>query len=64
MPIFEYQCTQCETTFEQFTQRAKDGQVPACPRCGADRAERVFSGFAMQAGTGSGCGSATGGGGG
>ena len=26
MPIFEYQCTQCGTTFEQFTQRAKEGR--------------------------------------
>jgi len=64
MPIFEYQCTRCGTTFEQFTQRAKDGQVPACRRCGADRAERVLSVFAGQAGAGSGCGSPTGDGGG
>ena len=64
MPIFEYQCTQCGTTFEQFTQRAKEGQAPACPRCGAERAERVLSGFARQAATGSGCGSSSGGGGG
>ena len=64
MPIFEYQCTQCGTTFEQFTQRAKDGQVPACASCGADRAERVLSVFAGQAGAGSACGSPTGGGGG
>jgi putative FmdB family regulatory protein len=63
MPIFEYQCTQCGTTFEHFTQRAKNDWVPVCPKCGADRAERVLSVFSGQAATGSGCGSSSGGGG-
>ena len=62
MPTFEYQCTRCGATFEQFTQRAKEGRVSSCPTCGTDQVERVLSVFAGQARTGSGCGSPPGGG--
>lgn len=63
MPIFEYRCTNCGTSFEHFTQRAKDAQQPECPKCGGRQTERILSAFSSRASSGGGCGSAASGGG-
>ena len=41
MPIYEYQCRECEDSFEQLVMRS-DEKV-ACPKCGSDRLEKKFS---------------------
>lgn len=46
MPIFEYRCTACGERYETLVSRA-DRATPHCPRCGAARAERLFSTFAV-----------------
>lgn len=40
MPIFEYQCPQCDHRFEALIR----GEEPAdCPECGSMKSERLFS---------------------
>jgi putative FmdB family regulatory protein len=43
MPLYEFKCAACGTSFEA---QVPHGQQPACPCCGAAGAERVFSAFA------------------
>lgn len=40
MPIYEYECQGCESRFEVLVRSA---DVPACPTCGSEALERVFS---------------------
>ncbi len=47
MPIFEYACRKCEGVFEARVERA-DTPAPACPDCGAKRAKKLLSAFAVQ----------------
>ncbi len=35
MPLYEYQCTQCQHQFE-LLQRFSDPQVTVCPQCGGE----------------------------
>ncbi len=44
MPIYEYQCKRCGVQFEHL-QRSRQAPVPACPSCGAERPEKLFSTF-------------------
>ncbi|HVC31540.1 MAG TPA: zinc ribbon domain-containing protein [Steroidobacteraceae bacterium] len=46
MPIYEYRCAACSTTFTHFSRRIEVGSHLACERCGAD-AERLISSFAL-----------------
>lgn len=41
MPIYEIECDQCSTRFEELM--ASAGELPGCPRCGADRTRRLLS---------------------
>ncbi len=42
MPTYQYQCSGCGEQFER-RQRMSDTKKPACPSCGKNRVERVFS---------------------
>jgi putative FmdB family regulatory protein len=46
VPIYEYQCKQCEHRFE-LLQRFSDAQVTVCPRCGGE-VQRIISPPAVQ----------------
>lgn len=49
MPIYEYQCRECEERFERFVSgRAR----VACPECESKRVERLLSVFAVSNGSG------------
>lgn len=41
MPTYEYQCTSCKHTFEQF-QSMKDAALKKCPACGKPKLERLI----------------------
>ena len=41
MPIYEFRCDACGERFERLV--AADTGAVECPRCGAERTERVYS---------------------
>lgn len=50
MPVYEYRCGDCSTTFEKLI-RTADQKPGACPSCGREQISRVFSTFAVGATT-------------
>ncbi len=46
MPIREYQCTSCDTRFEQIELSSKPPKA-VCPSCGGAKVEKLFSAFAV-----------------
>jgi putative FmdB family regulatory protein len=55
MPIYEYECPQCQEKFEQFKPIYASDEDVACLKCGAD-AKRIISKTASGSGFGCGCG--------
>ena len=54
MPIYEYSCGGCRTTFDQLHRTmtsAADDPRPACPACGSMQTARNLSVFAVAADT-------------
>ena len=47
MPIYEYRCGECETTFEVFVRAATRDAAPTCRGC-AGPTERLLSCFAAR----------------
>jgi putative FmdB family regulatory protein len=46
MPTYQYRCSKCGHSFElRRSLFEKTPQKPACPTCGADDTERVYSVF-------------------
>ena len=43
MPIYEYDCRECEKRFETLV-RSRDEKV-ACPECGSERVDKAWSTF-------------------
>ena len=51
MPLFEYRCRSCATTFEALLSRAAaDRGAVACESCSSDETERLMGAPAVQAG--------------
>jgi putative FmdB family regulatory protein len=48
MPIFEYACEECGTTFERLTLRPQVAVPTPCPQCGSTQTTKVFSTFSTQ----------------
>ena len=44
MPLYEYQCRQCQQAFELLV---RTGDVPACPACQSTDLERSISAFGV-----------------
>lgn len=40
MPIYEYKCAKCSNEFELLV---RGSVVPACPKCGSEKLERLVS---------------------
>ncbi len=40
MPIYEFECEECGTRFEELVAA---GALVACPQCGAERSRRLYS---------------------
>ena len=45
MPIFEYQCADCDTQFENLVLGRRE-KTPDCPDCSSTSVEKVYSTFA------------------
>jgi putative FmdB family regulatory protein len=58
MPIYQYRCQECDKSFERFVPVWRKAAAPACPDCGAAKAERILAPFAAKVGRGV-CGAPT-----
>jgi putative FmdB family regulatory protein len=59
MPIFEYQCLECQEVFETLQLSRDASEDTECPECGSDHTEKLVSAFATSGGDalgGAGCG--------
>ena len=45
MPVYEYRCADCASTFEKLVPMSADGGPTPCPECGG-RSEKLLSMFA------------------
>jgi putative FmdB family regulatory protein len=50
MPLYEYQCEECNTVFERLVLRPQLVGQMTCPQCGSPRTAKVFSTFSTTAG--------------
>lgn len=46
MPLYEYQCNNCEHTFEIFQRTNNAKKTHKCPTCGTEDTKKRFSSFA------------------
>ncbi|KKO19269.1 MAG: FmdB family transcriptional regulator [Candidatus Brocadia sp.] len=68
MPIYDFQCSQCNTKFDEYFRSASERKKLFCPSCQSENVQKIFSVFGMSvkgggdaaSGSGSGgCGSCT-----
>jgi putative FmdB family regulatory protein len=45
MPIYEYQCRDCQKTFSLLVMNPSSYGQPKCPKCGSENLERLMSRF-------------------
>ena len=45
MPIYEYECKKCEERFEVLQKAGETNDQICCPKCGAEKPERLLSAF-------------------
>lgn len=71
MPIYEYRCAECQSTFEMLRPMSKADSSAACTHCGSKHTSRAISLFSAisrggngetraVSGAGGGCGSCAG----
>lgn len=46
MPIYEYQCQECNESFEVLVRTAANGDHVSCPSCAGEQVTKKFSAFA------------------
>lgn len=46
MPLFEFDCSECSTSFETLVRRADAISEVVCPACGSPKVEEKMSAFA------------------
>ncbi len=49
MPIYEYQCQDCNTKFEKLVRRAAEASDVNCPSCGEKHVSQQYSTFSARA---------------
>lgn len=49
MPIFEYTCSACKSSFDRLVRSANETAAPACPSCGSTQTSRKLSVFSVGA---------------
>lgn len=50
MPIYEYKCNKCHTTFEELVSGATDKTLP-CPSCASENTKKTMSTAGISMGT-------------
>lgn len=50
MPLYEYQCKDCQTNFDALVRRREDADGVCCRSCASSNVRRLVSGFAMVGG--------------
>jgi len=48
MPLYEFQCTKCDRSFEELVRGATAVSGIRCPECGSDHIRRKVSTFASK----------------
>lgn len=48
MPLLEYTCLDCETTYEVLSGVSEEGEDLVCPSCGSSKAEKALSTFSAK----------------
>ena len=51
MPLHDYQCLDCEDTFEELIRRPEDEAKVRCEHCGSGNVEKQLSTFSMGRGS-------------
>lgn len=46
MPLYDYQCCACGSSFEMLRRMKDEDSDVRCPECGSHRIERLLSSFA------------------
>jgi putative FmdB family regulatory protein len=46
MPIYEYHCKSCDTTFEKMIRWSEADRPPTCPHCQSQETHKKISTFA------------------
>lgn len=49
MPVYEYRCKDCDTTFDKLVRSSDDSSV-TCKSCSSENVRRMVSSFAMVGG--------------
>ena len=49
MPIYEYQCQDCNNKFEKLVRRAAEAAEVKCPSCGQAHVSQQYSTFSARA---------------
>ena len=47
MPLHEYQCRNCEESFEEIISFSDADKLPACPNCGRQETQKKISAGAV-----------------
>ncbi len=58
MPLYEFECKQCQASFEELLMRPSDPAKVLCPRCGSAETTRLLSAAALASGDGASAGAA------
>ena len=48
MPLYEFQCTECDRSFEELVRSASAIAEVKCPECGSEHVRRKMSTFASK----------------
>ena len=47
MPLYEYHCPSCESTFDKLIRFSEADKIPACPNCGQQETRKKISAGAV-----------------
>ena len=53
MPLYEYYCQNCGTSFEKLTSISRADDLQVCPNCASEETGRQLSSFAFSGGSSS-----------